>query len=523
MTKKEKFQNIFEDSFDEYVGYSGVPNKVIDEYYNTKQYKNDTIKTLFGDKTQIILDSDDVYELLGSKGRNIFCKNYVDFLPFHNPDLKQFMKQLDIDDFGKIQHEEYKGQKPKRVIDNYLKIMKISRSDNDYGDYIKDKQIVRNCNEDDFYAGKLDIDQLENPILKKYYKVQEHLKYEDKKQAMLNFCDIAYELGLGVEKVDHETPAVISQIISRLTSNMFLKIEEDEEVILSIDPIDFMQMSNGEGWTSCLNDDFAHTRISYLTSPDAMIIFSRKIGSEDLQQRAVIGLNETGLVIGPTYPDANDYRLPIIAKNCIEEKIGEFSIKNEGYTILSPADDDELDYVDLCRGRKSIVEGNVRDILIDFHGEELCLHCSKPCNLLHCHKCVDNCYNCGDPVYKNGFFDVNGNIYCSCCGEDLIYNEADGEYYPQDEMCYCEHCDSMYTEDYMVSDDCCLDCSVRCDECGEGIPIHDSLSTMDDKEICWDCCERNYTEYEGEYYPDDDCVEVDGKMIPKSELEEENE
>lgn len=162
-----------------------------------------------------------------------------------------------------------------------------------------------------------------------------------------------------------------------------------------------------------------------------------------------------------------------------------------------------------------------------------CTHCEKVFNAddatehngeNYCEDCFEEvlamCYECYETMEKDNAHEVNGRHYCNECFEETFTTcESCGEIIRKDEShgvdcdCYCEDCfyesfsycercgeavandDSIWFNETIYCDSCISEVATRCEDCGEW--CSETITTADDREICWNCYENDYFTCEG--------------------------
>ena len=365
----------------------------------------------------------------------------------------------------------------------------------DYTDYATKEIYVIPHNEDEArkvneYAGKQVVDFSNDDYIGKTYIVKAKMcKWFDKKYAEL--CDETNPL-----KITRHT-------------------------VISLNPLDFMLMSNGTSWDSCHDIHgsggcYSAGTVSYLMDENSFIFYTvhpeyngDNIELQPKVQRQVFSFKNGTLFQSRLYPQENDYGAEHTYKEIREivQKIIADCLEVPNLWA-APCRDictintyitrgyDACNYPDWESGnsgsnhcvlsRLQTEEGYTSMVL---GVEPLCIECGE----YHCDTESINC--CGNGRYRR----------CECCGErhyydDIHWCEDVGEYRCDNCCNYCEDCDeyvagetyevhyrsrygSTYTRYVCES---CLENYAYCDECGDYWHI-DDIYYIDDETICPNC------------------------------------
>ena len=325
-------------------------------------------------------------------------------------------------------------------------------------------------------------------------------------------------------------------------------LQIDRTAVLSVNPIDYLLMSNGTGWKSCHNlKDGCHMAgtLSYMCDETSMIFFTIENEEDDIQfatkiTRNVFCYSDGKLLQSRLYPDNNEtskqnYRQIVqsIFADCLElpniwrlEKNFDTMLENiRTYDYsLHYADYSYDNYYPNISFLKDF-ESNDKKILIG--SKSYCIECGSGLNdsgSLSCCSSYNTCEDCGcrihddDSIFLNGYCYCSGCVnYCDRCGEYTRNNlsEVSGRYDYVCESCleenytYCEDCDTYVINDdttYIesknkyVCDSCLSSNYFYCDSC-ENYCDNDDKNEHDGDFYCNDCFEEDFFEcYECDKY-----------------------
>lgn len=338
----------------------------------------------------------------------------------------------------------------------------------------------------------------------------------------------------------------------------------ERKTVLSVDPVDYLLMSNGTGWSSCYcinaswkGEDYrgcySSGTWSYMNDSVSMIMYvvSDRIISNypyaDKIIREVVMFDDYDTIChSRAYPQGDEeekaelYKeLRAVAQRMIAdlyELPNMWSVKandNDGYVTSS----DFVGYDDLHAFRKSIkTSANTSDA-------------AKYPQKMHYAGATAYCPVCGETLgserYLCGACD-NNEIYCSCCGAAIdrdVAREIDGEYYCEDCCFYCERHGEWEAGDFVYVDNLGNICEGAFEEgkedgdiffcnyhdCWEYDPDHATVYDENEDEVETVCdrglgygdyyyCEECGRWFTGDVLVEDDCCE----FCRKEREEEEN-
>lgn len=319
---------------------------------------------------------------------------------------------------------------------------------------------------------------------------------------------------------------------------------------ISVNPIDFLLMSNGNSWRSChyIGDDpedagcYSSGTISYMMAEDSFIVsvIDKEWDNDNLAlapkiNRQVFGYNDHQLVQSRLYPQDCDSGANEIYRN-LREMVEEIIAKAEGeanrwvkakdFNVSSRGTAYEDWYHFSNCGQYELRDfTGVDKESVRMSRLPVCIKCG------HTHSYEESivCEDCKD-------------VYCYDCGERIdlsdpdsyVYDEDNDRYYCSDCRFICGKCGEIekVRDSYWISDideRWCSWCAERyaavCDKCGEWFTI-DSMYELENGEmVCEDCKDWYCEECEecGGLFYKRDMVEVDEKWYCAACAEEKEE
>ncbi len=288
---------------------------------------------------------------------------------------------------------------------------------------------------------------------------------------------------------------------------------------ISVNPVDFLLMSNGNSWRSChyIGDEpsdagcYSSGTISYMMGEDSFVvsIIDKEWQEDNIAlapkiNRQVFGYNDHQLLQSRLYPQDCDSGANEMYRN-LREMVEQIIADAEGETNrwvkdkYMNVDHNGTAYED-WECFNTCGQYSLRDHLLDesknrirMDDEPICIKCGER------HGNTENivCEDCGVDAY------------CADCGchidlsDEDSYIEYDGNYYCTDCRFWCAKCDypervrySVWISD--IEERWCTDCADRyafqCDECGDYYSKRhtDCCDTVDGKIICENCLEADY-------------------------------
>jgi len=279
--------------------------------------------------------------------------------------------------------------------------------------------------------------------------------------------------------------------------------------VISVNPIDFWTMSFGYNWASCHTIDKENRRgnshnysgcycggtQSYMGDKSSIMFYflpeefnGDHPEYEDKVKRCVFYLGEDKLIQSRVYPDGRDGGDRSLAgdiRNIMQRLVSQlWDVPNYwslekgtcacGNMTLSygPHYRDYLCYGDCNVSFLKRIDGykNTRKVIIGTEGI-ICPKCGKVHDRednIFCEECSEDkvkCAHCGDYVWRDEAYEIDGEWYCSDC------------------TTYCHYCD-------------------------ERVVYDDTPSTNDGRCVCPDCLSSRYTwsDYDDEYVRNDEVI-----------------
>lgn len=309
-----------------------------------------------------------------------------------------------------------------------------------------------------------------------------------------------------------------------------LKIKR--HTILSINPLDYLLMSNGNSWSSChsiINKGcYSSGTISYMLDGSSMVFYtvdSSYNGNEYYYEpkinRQMFHYGEEKLVQGRLYPQSCDCGSKDVydAYRAIVQKImselynfpNRWKVSRGTAAACQYVDSEGTHYqdyenFDTCTLSRVRDSENNYDFTIG--NDPICISCGGYHDVednIDC--CIGDgyyCANCGDWVSEYDVRWSNDTAYCEDC---VTYCEICGDYELNENVQYIDGVGD-------VCDYCLERCFTRCDECGEYVRNENSeYIESEDAYVCSYCYENNFTECYacGDNVRNSDITEVDGE------------
>ena len=305
--------------------------------------------------------------------------------------------------------------------------------------------------------------------------------------------------------------------------------------VMSVNPVDYLRMSFGYKWASCMTTDKENRRRadnnyhgmycggveSYMLDNSTFLLYylptkkdleegkywgktnewyengtidpARELGPEwlDKLKRCNFHVGEDKIVQGRVYPDGRDG--------------GDQSLSTDMRVLVQTIIAGLYDETNLWTVKKG-TEWSGRYVYSDgAHYRDYNTY--EDCTLSYW-KRIDGYQN-------NEHFDVGTDSICPECGEYHCWDENIFCERCVDDVVCCDSCGERLSEDDVIYVDgvpYCHDCAVICDECGEG-EMRDDVTYINryDRCVCSYCRREYYTwsDYEDEYIHNDDLIETE--------------
>lgn len=290
---------------------------------------------------------------------------------------------------------------------------------------------------------------------------------------------------------------------------------------ISINPLDYLTMSFGNGWASCHTIDHENLRpnngnhtyhgcyqsgtLSYMLDRASIVMYTTKEDIDvcrpweaDKINRCMFHLGEEKFVQGRTYPDGRDnpnneeaVTIASTFRNIFQRVISEcwdvsnlWVIKRNNYEFTESCGTHYRDYLEYRDPCTCILKGseNVKPVHIGHnpicpvcgreHTEEESLHCGQD------HVCLNDgehvsCAQCGSYIHiDNAIQDVDtGNYYCDsyCANNDSVYYCPNAEEWHSENVHWDDYAEEYFfdPDDERISVGCyCFSCAEHATEFG---------------------------------------------------------
>ena len=290
---------------------------------------------------------------------------------------------------------------------------------------------------------------------------------------------------------------------------------------ISLNPIDFLLMSNGNSWESChyigtAGDSgcYSSGTVSYMLDERSFIFYTvdasydgNQIERQPKIQRQVFGYNDETIVQLRLYPQSNDSgakevydSIRAIVQKVIADCLDKPNlwVKSKYAESISRLGSGATCYPDwrrsnpggdLCTTSVHKERENKDDLPeFIFGAQPICIDCGREHSydesISCCESDVHYCTHCGARIYGDDIYWVEGrweeHPYCEDC---VTYCDECNEYRPNEEVqeidgrYVCDHCID-YSDNYYV-----------CDACGEVHHIDYMVWTENEDKYCEDCAE----------------------------------
>ena len=321
--------------------------------------------------------------------------------------------------------------------------------------------------------------------------------------------------------------------------------------VISLNPIDYWSMSHGYNWKSChyVGDDddgcYSSGTESYMLDSTSVIYYvidENYEGTEYCKQkkinRAVFCIGEEGNAIleARVYPDdrdGGDNSLGKQFRDVMSRVISDIYNVNNYWSIVKGSCEcgertrsygtHYRDYVEYSNGVMMINKSYDGEVCIEIGHDPICPVCGEEhdeTENIICSDCLnesryDNpqtCSRCGDRFDGDSYeavYTEDGDWYCcdTCARNDGYRMDSEGDWYPEDELFYCED-----DYEYHHVDDCYMDDYDELYYSGEPyITTVDGNNYSDEDKAELD----GYVEVNGEWIHEDNTIEIDGELYSR--------
>jgi hypothetical protein len=283
-------------------------------------------------------------------------------------------------------------------------------------------------------------------------------------------------------------------------------LQIDRKAVLSVNPVDYLLMSNGTGWKSChiITDGcYQAGCLSYMCDNTTMIFYIVDEAEEELPTarkitRNVFCYSNGKLMQSRLYPDNDEiikqnYRQIVqdILAKCLELP-NIWRLEKDFETILSNVEThtDSLNYQDyefahFKPNLSFLKDYDLSDEKLVIGSPVYCLECGEKIfetGRISCCTGGYSCENCGCSVHEDDVIWFNDYSYCQSC---VSYCDRCGNYTRDEVTCvagrYDYVCDSCLDDHYKY-----VDC------CDIYVPKEDAYLDSDGEYICKDCLVEKY-------------------------------
>lgn len=319
---------------------------------------------------------------------------------------------------------------------------------------------------------------------------------------------------------------------------------------LSVNPIDFLNMSNGNSWTSChrvFEDDgeygcYCSGTVSYMTDESTFVFYTvdSNYDGDDIStapklNRQVFNYQHGKLVQGRLYPQSCDCGckdsyteirnlVQKIIADCLEQPnmwIKSTNVRDNVNTVSGSTH--YADYFHFSNCSVSKLKDNLDDAPVLIGQMPTCIECGRDHSYENSLSCCSSAPSCGYVCEDCGsHMDEDDAVWVESeqgwfCGECVAYCDICGEYHREYEVRYVESADRY------VCDECLDDGFIRCEDCGEWVPTEDSTYIGgEDYSVCSNCYSESYGYCEEccENFKLEELTEIDDKHLCDNCIEE---
>ena len=317
-------------------------------------------------------------------------------------------------------------------------------------------------------------------------------------------------------------------------------IKVKRHTVVSLNPIDFLLMSNGDSWESCHYIGnyssnagcYSSGTISYMLDECSFIFYTvdasydgTEIERAKKAQRQVFGYNDEVFLQSRLYPQGNDCGAEHVytdIRNIVQKILADCLDKPNLWTISRDIDtiNDVVEkgygatcYPDWHRGNPGSTHCCLSTLKSRANGKEfrkivfgttpICISCGGTHNVTENISCCRSgngyyCADCGSWVDEDDVCFVGDEAYCDSCAN---YCDRCG--------CYEHRDNGEWLGDYWYCDGCLPEVAYQCDECGCW-EFHDDCYFTDYNTYCSDCGNELlfYCNECGEYHHKEDGIKL---------------
>lgn len=298
---------------------------------------------------------------------------------------------------------------------------------------------------------------------------------------------------------------LFAELSDYLTNNMIQR-----RITLSVNPMDFLRMSEGNSWKSChlVRDHGCYSNgvFSYMMDEQSMVLSLLNPKSTEkpyLQKkinRMMFFINENNDILqSRLYPQTRIPAIEDFLANWVNEEISKclkienlYKVAIEDSTCASYVTSTGMHYRDYgCTnfGQRIFTPEGKEPEQFHIGHESYCVKCGSVNDRtgeIRCHNCEND---------SNTYLGFRINYFCPnthrCFIDtsDAKFNEEDGHWYLK--WYECRDCGKIFFDKHIYCEDCRGNHEVPiCEECGE--PIVGAVIEVDGKFYCEDCYDENF-------------------------------
>ena len=298
-------------------------------------------------------------------------------------------------------------------------------------------------------------------------------------------------------------------------------IKTTRHTCISLNPIDYLLMSNGDSWQSChdigdFEDEpgcYSSGTISYMLDECSFIFYTvdkdydgKHIELEEKVQRQVFGYKDEVFIQSRLYPQSMDYGAEAIytdIRNIVQKVIAD-CLEKPNFWSKTTSDVNDIVvkgvgatcYPDWYRdnpGAKhcsiSRIKGTTNHPLIVLGAKPICIECGGTHDVNDNINCCSSrnghyCEGCGDWVDEDDEYWVGDYAYCRDC---VTYCEDCGDYEVNDYVVEINYIDGWGHHSTKYVCESCANDYYRCECCGELWDCDNMTITTEDNWYCPDC------------------------------------
>lgn len=297
------------------------------------------------------------------------------------------------------------------------------------------------------------------------------------------------------QDIDYIRNNIIGGQIANIIDNA-AAASDDLSLVLSINPLDFLTMSCGTSWDSCMypTGEYSTGTLPYATGKDTVIGFlvntrdyeaeiERSNWSNKIWRQIMYITDDNFIISQNPYPgDKPKFSVALsayidqalglnleITKKANSENRNELCVRNIGIST-GYIDLEHSGYLPYIFGEKT---GEGSSVRVCAQSVVCCLDCgefkedykmSESCGV--CESCGDNydfyCEHCGEGFYDGDGASIDGYILCDyCLEESYCYSDYHSEYIPRDEAVEVKTIDRRTNGSFSIYSDVVEECVLK--------------------------------------------------------------